>query len=129
MHTITSITPHACLTYLHMSFIPHPLIFIISTCMKPHACGHVHSIPIYHSCMHARHTHFLLIPVIDSRYHHHAHNSISFFHRFPCPIPSLATHSLYTHHYSHSCSTESIMKVVSCLSINNAVFIAFSFPF
>ena len=62
----TSITLHACLTYLLMSFIPHPLIFIISMCMKPRACGYLNSIPIYPSCMHARHTHFLLIPIIDS---------------------------------------------------------------
>ena len=99
---------------------------------------HVHEAPCmwpppFHthlSFMHARrHTHFLLIPVFDSRYHHHAHNSISFFHRFPRSIPSLATRSLHTHHYSHPCSTGSVMKVVSCLSINNAAFIMSSFSF
>ena len=60
VHMATPITLHACLTYLLMSFIPHPLIFIISTCMKPHACGHLHSIPIYPSCMHA------VIPISSS---------------------------------------------------------------
>ena len=52
--------PPCLLNLLLMSFIPHPLIFIISTCMKPHACGHLHSIPIYPSCMQA------VIPISSS---------------------------------------------------------------